>query len=89
MDEVFYEFKKLPLKNDLTGTIDVEIIIHFLAKLESSIVLYETKIMLNEAGTSNIDKRVIEELDKVLKKYDANLNLVKGKIREIFLSYSS
>jgi len=89
MDEIFYEFKQIPSKNDLTGKIDIEIIIHFLAKIETTMALYETKILLEEAGTSNIDERVIEELEKVLKQVDANLRLVKGKIREIFLSYSS
>lgn len=89
MDEIFYEFKQISSKNDLTGNTKIEIIIHFLAKVESNIVLYETRIILKEHGTSNLDKRVVEELEKVLKQVDVNLNLIKGKIREIFLSYSS
>ena len=87
MNEIFYEFKEM--KSDLTTEIKIEIILHFLSKVEEYIVLFETKIILTKSISSNIDQEVINELQNIFNKADPSLLLVKGKIREIFLSYSS
>ena len=52
-------------------------------------MLYETKVNLTQPNEQNIDSNfVITELQKILHQVDTSLNLIKGKIREIFLSYS-
>ncbi|MFX1573244.1 MAG: hypothetical protein ACFFB0_10880 [Promethearchaeota archaeon] len=88
MDEIFYEFKEITSDSlSIKGTI--EIVLHFLAKIEEIIVLYETKQIIVKSSDSNIDKQVINALKNIFQGVDASLSLVKGKIREIFLSYSS
>ncbi|TFG24985.1 MAG: hypothetical protein EU529_02490 [Promethearchaeota archaeon] len=89
MNEIFYEFKEMKTENDLSSEINVEIILHFLSKVEEFIVLYETKINLNKSGTSDTGQEVINELKRIFSNVDSSLSLIKGKIREIYLSYSS
>ncbi len=89
MNEIFYEFKEMKTENDLSSEINIEIILHFLSKVEEFIVLYETKINLNKSGTSDTSQEVINELKRIFNKVDSSLSLIKGKIREIYLSYSS
>ncbi len=89
MNEIFYEFKEMKTENDLSSEINIEIILHFLSKVEEFIVLYETKINLNKSGTSDTSQEVINELKRIFSKVDSSLSLIKGKIREIYLSYSS
>ena len=89
MNEIFYEFKEVKKQSDLTSEIEIEIILHFLSKLEAFLVLYETKLKISKSTNSNSDEDVINELQKIFLKVDPTLALVKGKIREIFLSYSS
>ena len=89
MNEIFYEFKEMKTENDLSSEINIEIILHFLSKVEEFIVLYETKIDLNKSGTSDTGQEVINELKRIFSKVDSSLSLIKGKIREIYLSYSS
>jgi hypothetical protein len=88
MDEIFYEFKETP-GQDLSSSITIDIIIHYLAKVDDYLVLYETEVKLRKEEISDIDQEVITELQKLLEKISAEMTLVKGKIREIFLSYSS
>ena len=90
MDEVFYEFKEIQSETSkLSSEINIEITVHFLAKLESYLVLYETKLTITQPNAPGIDhKFVITELQKLFQRFDTPLNLIKGKIREIFLSYS-
>ncbi|TFF97380.1 MAG: hypothetical protein EU540_08895 [Promethearchaeota archaeon] len=76
-------------ENDLSSEINIEIILHFLSKVEEFIVLYETKINLNKSGTLDTGQEVINELKRIFNKVDSSLSLIKGKIREIYLSYSS
>lgn len=89
MNEIFYEFKEMKTENDLSSEINIEIILHFLSKVEEFIVLYETKINLNKSGTLDTGQEVINELKRIFNKVDSSLSLIKGKIREIYLSYSS
>ena len=89
MNEIFFEFKEMKTENDLSSEINIEIILHFLSKVEEFIVLYETKINLNKSRISNTGQEVINELKRIFNKVDSSLSLIKGKIREIYLSYSS
>ncbi|MFX1392020.1 MAG: hypothetical protein ACFFAH_00460 [Promethearchaeota archaeon] len=89
MNEIFYEFKEIKTDGDLSSQINIEIILHFLSRVEEFIVLYETKINLSKSSISNTDKEVINELQRIFNQVDSSLSLIKGKIREIYLSYSS
>ena len=89
MNEIFYEFKEVKTQSDLTSKIEIEIILHFLSKIEEFIVLFETKLNISKSMNANTDENVINELQAIFLKVDPTLSLVKGKIREIFLSYSS
>ena len=89
MNEIFYEFKEIKTDVDLSSQINIEIILHFLSKVEEFIVLYETKINLSKSSSSNTDKEVVNELQRIFNQVDSSLLLIKGKIREIYLSYSS
>jgi len=88
MDEVFYEFKEI--KNDIEISINVkiEIILHFLAKVGDTLILYETRQIVPKPANSDNDSLVIDTLQKIFDQIDVSLKLIKGKIREIFLSYS-
>jgi len=88
MTEIFYEFKEIT-SNSLSRKVDIEIVLHFLAKVESTMVLYETKQNITKASNSDIDEEVVKTLEKIFSSVDPSLNLIRGKIREIFLSYSS
>jgi len=87
MNEVYYEYKEIKTNNDLSSDINIEIILHFLSKVEEVIILYETKISLIKSYGSDIGKEIITELSKIFDQDD--MRIIKGKIREIFLSYSS
>ena len=89
MNEVFYEYKEIKAKDDLSSELNIEIILHFLSKVEEVILLYETKISLRKPSASNIGQEIISELQKILTKNLNDVRITKGKIREIFLSYSS
>ena len=89
MNEIFYEFKENPSESDLNSEIKIEIILHFLAKVEGNLILYETKQSINKPSNSNVDEEVINSLNNIFTQVDPSLALVKGKIREIFLSYST
>ena len=89
MNEIFYEFKEVKSQSDLTSNIEIEIILHFLSKLEEFLALFETKFKILKSSGTNSDEDVINELQEIFLKVDPTLTLVKGKIREIFLSYSS
>lgn len=89
MNEIFYEFKEIKGSSDLSSDIIVEIILHYLAKVETYVVLYETKLNISKANPADVNKEVITELKKIFSSVDSNLTLVKGKIREIFISHSS
>jgi hypothetical protein len=86
MNEIFYEFKEVPVNH--TEKFSIEIILHFLAKSEGSLILYETKQLITKSSKGQLDEVVIEILQEIFKKFDTTITLVKGKIREIFLSYS-
>ncbi|MFO7795206.1 MAG: hypothetical protein ACQERB_04550 [Promethearchaeati archaeon] len=88
MDEIFYEFKKIGKGADLSSNVEIEIIIHFLSKLEGFLILYETDLNLLKPSNSNIDEEVVKDLKRIFAKIDDSIKLTKGKIREIFLSYS-
>ncbi|MFX1325843.1 MAG: hypothetical protein ACFE8N_12895 [Promethearchaeota archaeon] len=88
MQEIFYEFKVIT-SDTLVSKVNIEIVLHFLAKVESSLILYETKQIITKAQNINIDEEVVEALKKIFQEVDPSLSLVKGKIREIFLSFSS
>ena len=88
MDEVFYEFKEIKTETDLSLNIKIEIILHFLAKAGETLILYETRQTIPKQVNSDNDSIVISTLQKIFDQIDISLKLIKGKIREIFLSYS-
>ncbi len=88
MDQVFYEFKEIKDETDLLKEIKSEIVLHYLAKIGDTLILYETKQKISKVINSNCDLDVINSLQNIFDKVDTSLKLVKGKIREIFLSYS-
>ena len=89
MNEIFYEFKEIKTNGDLSSKINIEIILHFLSKTEEFLVLYETKLNLSKLNSSNTEQDVINELQRIFKQADTSLSLIKGKVRDIYLSYSS
>jgi hypothetical protein len=89
MDEIFYEIKEIKNNVNLSSDINAEIILHFLAKVSDTLILFETKQRLTRSSESNNEDEVIQALEKVFQGVDPPLKLIKGKIREIFLSYSS
>ena len=89
MNEIFYEVKEIKNEVDLSTKLNSEIVLHYLAKVSNTLVLYETKQDITQSNDSNSRKVVIQSLQNIFSQVDASLKLVKGKIREIFLSYSS
>ncbi len=88
-DNIFFEIKKESQQDDLNSIKNIEIILHFLGKIpENSLVLYETKIKFSAQDMGKSERRIIEELQKLLDIAELNIKLVKGKIREIYISYS-
>jgi hypothetical protein len=88
MDEVFYEFKEIKSETDLSTNIKIEIVLHFLAKVGDTLILYETRQTIPKSVNSDNDTIVVNTLQKIFDQIDISLKLIKGKIREIFLSYS-
>jgi len=88
MDQVFYEFKEIKEEKDLSKEIKIEIVLHYLAKIGDTLILCETSQKITKDINSNSDSDVINTLQNIFDKADTSLKLVKGKIREIFLSYS-
>lgn len=87
MNEIFYEIKEV--KNQrVEDQITKEIIIHYLAKISDTLILYETKQSLMKSYESNNLQEVVNNLQKLFHEVDPALSLVKGKIREIYISYS-
>ncbi|MFX0104776.1 MAG: hypothetical protein ACFE75_04745 [Candidatus Hodarchaeota archaeon] len=88
MNEIFYEIKKTKNHTSFSNNVAAEIVVHFLAKISDTLILYETKQNITKSNGST-SERVILSLQKIFQDVDPSLKLVKGKIREIFLSYSS
>jgi len=76
MNEIFYEMRER----------EQEIVLHFLAKVSDTLILYETKQNITKS-TNN--EEIITSLENIFTQVDPSLKLITGKIREIFLSYSS
>ena len=89
MNEIFYEFKEIKNQEDLSSKVYGEIVLHFLAKVSDTIILYETKQNLTKPQIAVKDEELVITLKKIFNGVDPSLRLIKGKIREIFLSYSS
>jgi hypothetical protein len=88
MNEIFYEFKEIT-SDSLVSQINIEIVLHFLAKVESTMILFETKQIITKSKNSDLDLEVVKTLKSLFGSVDPSLSLIKGKIREIFLSFSS
>jgi len=95
MNEVFYELKEVKSQTHLSSKCSFEIILHFLSKVQEFLVLYETKVNLSTFDNYKYNKKedivsedFIEELQKIFSKVDTSLSLVKGKIRDIYISRS-
>lgn len=88
MNEIFYEFKEIT-SSSLDTKVEIEIILHFLAKIENSLILYETKQNITKSSSLDIDQEVVKTLKEIFSQVDSSLSLIKGKIREIYLSYST
>ncbi|MFX0036050.1 MAG: hypothetical protein ACFE9I_10470 [Candidatus Hermodarchaeota archaeon] len=89
MNEIFYEIKDVKNEFNLTRNLNQEIVLHFLAKVSNTLILYETKQSFTKSSDYNNEKEVIQALQNLFQGVNPSLKLVKGKIREIFLSYSS
>lgn len=89
MSEIFYEIKEIKHSVNLSNVINSEIVLHFLAKISNTLILYETKQEITQSSGSKSRDEVIQSLQNIFIQVDPSLKLVKGKIREIFLSYSS
>jgi hypothetical protein len=89
MDDIFYEFRETKKKEDISSNTEIKIILHFLAKIENSLILYETNLHFGRPSTTNLNQEVINKIQDILNKAEnSKIKLIKGKIREIFLSYS-
>ncbi|TFG00361.1 MAG: hypothetical protein EU541_02475 [Promethearchaeota archaeon] len=80
MDKIFYEFNGSINDHNVHKESPNQITLQFLSKVENSLVLYETIF----DGEPNEISKIQEVLDEA----EIELKLIKGKIREIFLSYS-
>jgi len=89
MNEIFYEIKEIKNHVNLSRDINAEIVLHFLAKISETLILYETKQNITKSSDSNSSEEVIKSLQNIFQSVNPSLSLIKGKIREIFLSYSS
>ena len=89
MNEIFYEIKEIKNEVVMSRKLNSEIVLHYLARVSNTLVLYETKQDITQSNESNSRNEVIQSLQNIFSQVDASLRLVKGKIREIFLSYSS
>lgn len=89
MNEIFYEIKEIKNHVDFSSNVIAEIVLHFLAKVSDTLILYETKQSLTKSNDSSNEKEVIQALENVFNGVDPSLSLIKGKIREVFISYSS
>jgi hypothetical protein len=93
MNEVFYELKEVRNQSNLSSDCNIEIILHFLSKVQEFLVLYETKVDLSTFESYKLNKSedfvsedFVSELQKIFRKVDPDLSLVKGKIRDIYIS---
>ena len=89
MDQIFYEIKEVKNQDNLSNDIIATIILHFLAKVSDTLILYETKQNLLKSGDQDIKQETIKSLQLVFNQVDPSLKLIKGKIREISLSNTS
>jgi len=89
MDEVFYEVISSNNHSGIKNEEHYEIIFHFLAKIDQNTILYETKQDISKRKNISTQKVINDLFQGVLNQVDISIKLVKGKIREIFLSYSS
>lgn len=91
MNEVFYELKRSKSNEDLSSEVKIELILHFLSKIEEFMVLFETKVDISNSKQpiSNDGQEIIVELQKIFHQVDSSISLIKGKIREIYLSFST
>jgi len=88
MNEIFFEFKEIKDQANLSSEGYGEMVLHFLAKVSGTLILYETKQNITKSQSSMNDKDIIQKLQNIFLGVDSELKLIKGKIREIFLSYS-
>ena len=73
MDQVFYEFKEIKDDTDLSKEIKIEIILHYLAKIGDTLILYETRQKISKDINSNSDSDVINTLQNIFDKADTSL----------------
>ncbi|MFX0008369.1 MAG: hypothetical protein ACFFAV_16785, partial [Candidatus Hermodarchaeota archaeon] len=85
----FYEIKEIKNHDNLSKNVIADIILHFLAKVSDTLILYETKQSLTKSNYPNNENEVIMALEKVFQGIDPSISLIRGKIREVFISYSS
>ena len=95
MNEVFYELKEVKSQDHLSSKCSFEIILHFLSKVQEFLVLYETKVDLSTFDSYKrnrsedfLSEDFVGELQKIFSKANPSLSLVKGKIRDIYISRS-
>ena len=89
MNKIFYEIKEIKNHDNLSTNIIADIVLHFLAKVSDTLILYETKQSLTKSNNPNNENEVIIALEKVFQGIDPSISLIRGKIREVFISYSS
>lgn len=89
MNKIFYEIKEIKNHDNLSTNVIADIVLHFLAKVSDTLILYETKQSLTKSNNPNNENEVIIALEKVFQGIDPSISLIRGKIREVFISYSS
>ena len=89
MNEIFYEITEIKHHDNLSNEVIATIILHFLAKVSDTLILFETKQNIQKSLEKDTVHEAIHSLRNIFSQVDPSLKLVKGKIREIFLSYAS
>ena len=79
MNEVFFEIKRSKSKDDLSSDVKIELILHFLSKVEEFMVLFETKVEISKSKipASKEPQEIIDELQKIINQVDSSISLVK------------
>lgn len=88
-DDIFYEVKEVTKESDLETAKSISIVLHFLGKIsEDYLALYETNLEFKSIDIDKSETIIINELQKVLDTTELSISLIRGKIREIYISYS-
>ncbi len=82
MNEIFYDVRGPPDHPDKGGA-SYTILLHFLGAIGNAQGLYETEITLNQVSSRD---ELIEKMKLAFQSFE--IELIEGKIREVFMSLS-